>query len=1005
MMQRPPNYRCSASQLCRFLFPILLEILTLAPMRGAVLRINSLVVTAGADFSIRHAGTESFVRAKPGTEIINGDAVRPGAHDALLLGCMDTAAGSLDATYSLPAGAEVRFSSNSIPAPALTISAKQSPCSLPIDDRALSANLDDARLRTLNGRWEDRLPLLSKPAQDQLLLLLRSVEETLRSNPKELAALVARARYLEQAGLIGDAIRAYLDVYQIYDDAAWAARSASRLTAQLLPETDVAKAVIAPSSTGTNPDLHARRARGDAAPTQQGVIAPQGEVYALLVGISKYPPGVAIEDLHYAEGDAELFQKYLESARGGRVRNIKLIRSNNGTASEIRRGLEELVAGHASTNNTLIIFIAAHGYYGCVDEHGMPSPPGCPDIQTEPFILTTDTSAEAARSTGLPMREFDRLISQNAYRFGRVLVYVDVCHSGVIPWLHERTAPPPDAILMNFQPRLGVLGLMMASSPNQNNHELEYAYESDQLGHGIFTYYVLAGLAGAAPATGNFILFSDLFQHVSEQVRRVTEGDQVPAGSPTSQRLAVADNVAATDFSVPPPESNEKAIKRRSRSGRRESWASPLPVARSEVSQAASEGTDEARFEAALRAGRLLPGEENSAWTIYQHLSQPSAAIRDRLRVALEDAGQQIILQYLQGDQVPQTKPMFQRGAQLFGAAVELAPGTASNQSRRLFCHGRALIFDKQYGAAGEALATAIRLDPTRGYAYNGLGIAFLEQLPNHPEFLEAAINAFRDANNLEPRWAYPLHNLALAYAQKGDNERAIETYRAAMRIAPAYSYLPYNLGLLHERLNQAELAEKNFRLAVTRADVRAQRLGISGKGGVERAAPLNALSTLYLNEGRRRLAGKQLDAALTADPTYVPALHNKGILLAAMGRRKEAILKWREALSLDAEYLPARISLAEALATAGDYDHAAYEYWEILTRKPHYTAAHRALALVLVSLGRFQAGAEELNRAVAESPGFTEAAVERDDLTRVLAGQAPSTRAIKKALEAREPR
>jgi tetratricopeptide (TPR) repeat protein len=243
---------------------------------------------------------------------------------------------------------------------------------------------------------------------------------------------------------------------------------------------------------------------------------------------------------------------------------------------------------------------------------------------------------------------------------------------------------------------------------------------------------------------------------------------------------------------------------------------------------------------------------------------------------------------------------------------------------------------------------------------------------------------------------------LALAYAQQGNNDQAIEAYDAAMRIAPAYSYLPYNLGLLYERLNQMDLAEKNFHLAVKRAEMRAKRLSVSSENWVERAAPLNALSTLYLNEGRTRLAAKQLDAALTADPTYVPALHNKGIMLVARGRRQEAILQWRYALALDSEYLPSRISLAEALAAAHDFDHAALEYWELLTRKPHYVAARRALAVVLVSMNRLEEAREELNKAVADNPSFLEAAVERDDVVGMLANRAPKSETIKKALAAR---
>src|SRR6185295_14723177 len=96
---------------------------------------------------------------------------------------------------------------------------------------------------------------------------------------------------------------------------------------------------------------------------------------------------------------------------------------------------------------------------------------------------------------------------------------------------------------------------------------------------------------------------------------------------------------------------------------------------------------------------------------------------------------------------------------------------------------------------------------------------------------------------------------------------------------APAYSYLPYNLGLLYQRMGNPDEAERAFRLAGERADRRAARLGVPKNHG-----------TVYLSEGRRRAAMSHFDLALGADPDYVPAMHNKAVLLAQSGHRKQAI-------------------------------------------------------------------------------------------------------------------
>jgi tetratricopeptide (TPR) repeat protein len=870
--------------------------------------------------------------------------------------------------------------------------------------------MDDARLRAnLKGSWHDRVNLLSDKGRQELEKRLQPAEATLASKPDDLLSLLALARTLEDAGLIADSIEAYLHLYSAYKPAAaWAPRSATRLLARLVPEPDI-NVVVPARPEERNPDLHARRVGGDQPPsaeTGMGPIAPGGEVYALLVGLAKYPNAVGVRNLDYAEADVALFREFLESPRGGQVKHITAIDSSNGTASAIRKALEDLVSGNGGSEKTLIIYIAAHGYYGCVDDHGVPVSGSCDDQHGEPFILTTDTSSDGPRSTGLPMGALQSLIGENAYHFGRVLVYIDVCHAHVLPWSRGRTEPvpvPADAIKANFEVQQGAIGLMMASSLDPN-HERELAYESDQLRHGIFTYFVVEGLGGAAKPAGDVVLFRDLFRHVEDRVTSFTDSAQLPSWwSSVPGRITALNNAHAQPFPVPPPDTEKGKITARSRSPRRDPLASPLPPA---IASAASESLlsadDRDQFARALEDRRLLPGEPGNAFDAFQQLSAnlPESdlkPLRDRLRVALEDAGQQVLILYLQGDQVPQTRADFEHGRQLFEAALALAPAATANESRMLFCAGRVKIFDKQYDNALSLLEQSIRLDPLHGYAYNAMGIALLEQLPNSQMLLEPAIQAFNDARTMEPMWAYPLHNLALAYAQRGDNARAIESYQSAIRIAPAYSYLPYNLGLLYERLNEPGLAEKNFELALKRAAARAARLGVPQDRWVEKAAPLNAIGTLYLSEGRLGAAAHQFELARKADPKYVPALYNTGIVLAARGRREEALQKWREALTVDPNFTAARLSLAQSLLEFGNFENASMEFAEILRLHPDYLAARRSLAQTLVGLCRDGQALDELNRAFEADPGFHDLAAERDDVALVIAGHPPQTRTIKR--------
>ena len=163
-----------------------------------------------------------------------------------------------------------------------------------------------------------------------------------------------------------------------------------------------------------------------------------------------------------------------------------------------------------------------------------------------------------------------------------------------------------------------------------------------------------------------------------------------------------------------------------------------------------------------------------------QLTSEDLERLAESWRVELGDLAQEVMIEYLKGEQVPQTRTSFVRGVAYLEALEVLTPGSLWNQARLEFFRGRTAIFDRSYDQARELLETSVRLDPTRAYAFNALGIAYLEQA----RFDEAKA-AFRDAIARAPQWAYAYHNLALAHQQTGGYAEAIIAYRRAMEAAP----------------------------------------------------------------------------------------------------------------------------------------------------------------------------------------------------------------------------
>jgi tetratricopeptide (TPR) repeat protein len=73
----------------------------------------------------------------------------------------------------------------------------------------------------------------------------------------------------------------------------------------------------------------------------------------------------------------------------------------------------------------------------------------------------------------------------------------------------------------------------------------------------------------------------------------------------------------------------------------------------------------------------------------------------------------------------------------------------------------------------------------------------------------------------------------------------------------------------------------------------------------------------------RRELAARDFEAALEAQPGYVPALTNLANLLFESGEVDAAIARYERAIALDADYAVAYLNLGAAYKRAGRLDDA----------------------------------------------------------------------------------
>ena len=581
-------------------------------------------------------------------------------------------------------------------------------------------------------------------------------------------------------------------------------------------------------------------------------------------------------------------------------------------------------------------------------------------VQRDPYFVTADVYGQDVKTTGFPMTELGKLIAEQTLRFGRVLVYLDVCHAGYVRDTANQHGLQP-AVKSVFSDRQGNVGVMMAADATS------YAYEAAEFGmHGAFTYTVLSGLNGAAAHRNDpVITFADLFRYVINGVGELTNNAQSPDKFVNNDQMIVLDDVTKTPgITLPKAMPLPEMLTRRS--GRRGQQV--------QSSGQRAEPTQFSKFDSLAKREPLTAVSEFSR--IAHDSSVPEETKRQRaevLRVSLLEHGQQILIRYMHGEQIPQTKADFELGGRYFEEALRLPLATAFDESRMWFCKGRALIFDREeshYREAVRLLERSIVLDPVHSYAYNGLGIAYLEQVRTHPEYYQRAIAAFHDALRFAPDWAYPMHNLALAQAEQGEFDLAAKSYRRAMELAPAYSYLPYNLALLNQRMNRLGEAENLYRLAL-RAAEEARNSGLvpAVSPWQERANILNALGTVAAATRRYRVAQEYYQQALHDDDHLTSAKYNLAVLLSRIGPSTQAETLWRENIAAEPAALPSRLALAEYLARHGDQNGAVGELEAAIAVAPQHTGARRELAKLYATANRWRDAYAELEVARKQTP------------------------------------
>ncbi|MGH9720245.1 MAG: caspase family protein [Bryobacteraceae bacterium] len=248
-------------------------------------------------------------------------------------------------------------------------------------------------------------------------------------------------------------------------------------------------------------------AAGDQAPPRVSI--PRS--YALVIGVSKYPKLVPEAQLLYAERDADEIYSTLISPEGGNFQNVRRLIGPKATLANIRKELEEWLPSVTGPDDRVLVYFAGHGY---VD-------------RGKAYLAPYDLDPAAIAATGYPMETLGRIFAGKIKGKWKVLL-TDACHSGAID-------PNADAPTLNRT--LSSLDPSLFSFTASRDREVSYEHSSWGGGHGVFTYYVKAGLEGEADESGDGIVTADeLVEYVRRNVREATKAAPRGPQTPTSDR-------------------------------------------------------------------------------------------------------------------------------------------------------------------------------------------------------------------------------------------------------------------------------------------------------------------------------------------------------------------------------------------------------------------------------------------------------------------------------------
>jgi hypothetical protein len=245
--------------------------------------------------------------------------------------------------------------------------------------------------------------------------------------------------------------------------------------------------------------------------------------WAVVIGVGRYDRE-QIPPLRYAVADAERLYNVLTNSAGFKKENVLLLTDNTErkpTLRNVKWALGTFLARSAQRDDLIVIFFAGHGAPE-IDPRGVESD------GLAKYLVPSDADPDDLYSTALPMDELTTIFGR--IEADQVVMFLDACYSGAAggrTFASKRTrASRIDDVFLERLTRSKGRVIVTASRANEVSLELA------DLGHGVFSHYLIEGIRGTADLDRDgMVSLQELYQYLEQEVSRKSRlagGNQHP---------------------------------------------------------------------------------------------------------------------------------------------------------------------------------------------------------------------------------------------------------------------------------------------------------------------------------------------------------------------------------------------------------------------------------------------------------------------------------------------